>query len=255
MGPVSLAAVAPIAAFAAIGLVAGGVRRGRLGWMVKNRPRLWGLAAAALAATAVGDAFGAGVSGFEVAGITAPAVLALIGMGAGLAFVASNLAMGGMAVVGVGIAANLAALVANRATPVRAGALVEARIVDPADVDRAVLGGPREIADSGTVLEILGDVIPVPELGLVVSFGDLIVLVGLAAVISNLMRHRPAGVLPRSAEQALAALSWAPSPAPAAEPALTMSPNPSQSPTVEPALAMTPSQPSSAEPVRGLFEG
>lgn len=232
MGPVSLAAVAPIAAFAAIGLVAGGVRRGRLEWMVKNRPRLWGLAAAALAATAVGDAFGTGGFGFEIAGITGPAVLALIGMGAGLAFVTSNLAVGGMAVVGVGIAANLAALVANRATPVRAGALVEARIVDPADVDRAVLGGPREIADSGTVLEILGDVIPVPELGLVVSFGDLIVLVGLAAVICNLMRCRPAGALPRGAEQALAALSWAPSPAPAAEPALAMSPAP---PAVRPA--------------------
>lgn len=253
MGPVSLAAVAPIAAFAAIGLVAGGVRRGRLGWMVRNRPRLWGLAAAALAATAVGDAFGAGVSGFEVAGITGPAVLALIGMGAGLAFVASNLAVGGMAVVGVGIAANLVALVANRATPVRAGALVEARIVDPADVDRAVLGGPREIADSGTVLELLGDVIPVPELGLVVSFGDLIVLVGLASVISNLMRHRPAGVLPRGAEQALAALNWAPSPAPTAEPALTMSPSPA--PAAEPALAMTPSPaPPAVRPVPGGAE-
>lgn len=232
MKPVALAAVAPIAAFAAIGMVAGGVRRGRLGWMVRNRPRLWGLAVAAVAVTAAGDAFDAGGFGFEIAGITGPAVLALIGMGAGLAFVASNLAVGGMAVVGVGIAANLAALVANRATPVRAGALVEARIVGPTDVDRAVLGGPREIADSGTVLEILGDVIPVPGLGLVVSFGDLIVLVGLAAVVCNLMRRRPAGVLPRGAEQSLAALNWDPSPVPAAEPALTM--NPSQPPATEP---------------------
>lgn len=245
MEPVALAAVAPIAAFAAIGMVAGGVRRGRLGWMVKNRPRLWGLAAAAVAVTAAGDAF-AGDFGFEIAGVTVPAVLALIGMGVGLAFVASNLAVGGMAVVGVGIAANLAALVANRATPVRAGALVEARIVDPADVDRAVLGGPREIADSGTVLEILGDVIPVPGLGLVVSFGDLIVLVGLAAVVCNLMRRRPAGALPRGAEQSLAALNWAPSPVPAAEPAMT-----SSQPPAEPALTMNPSQPPAAEPVRG----
>ena len=246
MEPVALAAVAPIAAFAAIGMVAGGVRRGRLGWMVKNRPRLWGLAAAAVAVTAAGDAFAGGGSGFEIAGITGPAVLALIGMGAGLAFVASNLAVGGMGVVGVGIAANLAALVANRATPVRAGALVEARIVDPADIDRAVLGGPREIADSGTVLEILGDVIPVPGLGLVVSFGDLIVLVGLAAVVCNLMRRRPAGALPRGAEQSLAALNWTPSPAPAAEPAMT-----SSQPPAEPALTMNPSQPPAAEPVRG----
>lgn len=232
MGPVSLAAVAPIAAFAAVGLVAGGVRRGRLGWMAKNRPRLWVLAAAAITATVVGDAFGARGIGFEIAGISGPAVLALIGMGASLAFVTANLAVGGMSVVGVGIAANLAALVANRATPVRAGALVEARIVGPAEVDRAVLGGPREIADSGTVLEILGDVIPVPQLGLVVSFGDLIVLVGLAAVIHNLMRRRPAGALPRGAEQALAALNWTPT-RPAAEPALAMTPSPTP-PTVQP---------------------
>lgn len=232
MGPVSLAAVALIAAFAAVGLVAGGLRRGRLAWMAKNRPRLWGLAAAAVAATAAGDAFGGGGFGFEIAGIPGPAVLALIGMGAGLAFVTANLAVGGMAVVGVGIAANLAALVTNRATPVRAGALVEARIVDPAVISRAVLGGPREIADSGTVLEILGDVIPVPQLGLVVSFGDLIVLVGLAAVIHNLMRRRPAGALPRGAEQVLAALSWNPTP-PTAEPALAMTPSPTP-PTVQP---------------------
>ena len=248
MEPVALAAVAPIAAFAAIGMVAGGVRRGRLGWMVRNRPRLWGLAAAAVAVTAIGDAFAGGVSGFEIAGITVPAVLALIGMGAGLAFVASNLAVGGMGVVGVGIAANLAALVANRATPVRAGALVEARIVGPDEIDRAVLGGPREIADSGTVLEILGDVIPVPGLGLVVSFGDLIVLVGLAAVVCNLMRRRPAGALPRGAEQSLAALNWDPGPAPAAEPSMAMT---SSQPPAEPALTMNPSQPPAAEPVRG----
>lgn len=249
MGPVSTAAVAPIAAFAAVGLVVGGIKRGRLRWLAENRPRLWGLAAAAVAATAAGDAFGAGGFGFEIAGISGPAVLALIGMGAGLAFVTSNLTVGGMAVIGLGIAANLAALVANRATPVRAGALVEARIIGPADVDRAVLAGPREIADSSTVLEILGDVIPVPGLGLVVSFGDLIVLVGLAAVICNLMRRRPAGALPRGAEQALAALNWAPSPAPpAAEPALTMNPSPMSA--AEPALNWTPAPPA-AEPVRG----
>lgn len=216
-----MAAVAPIAAFAAVGLVAGGVRRGRLGWMAKNRPRMWGLAVAAVAATAAGDAFGAGGFGFEIAGVSGPAVLALIGMGAGLAFVTANLAVGGMAVIGVGIAANLVPLVANRATPVRAGALVEARIVGSAEIDRAVLGGPRAIADSGTVMEMLGDVIPVPQLGLVVSFGDLIVLVGLAAVIHNIMRRRPAGVLPRGAEQALAALNWNPT-RPAVEPALAM---------------------------------
>jgi len=226
-----MSAVAPVAVFAAVGLAAGGIRRGRLASVVRARPRLWGLAAAALVITVVADASGAGGSflGFELAGVPGPVLLALVGLGAGLAFVASNLAVGGMAVIGTGIVANLVPLVANRATPVRATALVRARIAAAEDVDRAVLGGPREIADSGTVLEILGDVIPVPPLGLVVSFGDLIILVGLAAAIHNLMRRRPAGALPQGAEQVLAVLNWSPPPT-AAEPAWTMSPTPTPEP-------------------------
>ena len=271
-----MAAVTPVAAFAVVGLIAGGIRRGRLAWGLRARPKLWGLAAAALAVTAVADASGAGGGflGFELAGVPGPVLLALVGMGIGLAFVASNLTVGGMAVIGTGIAANLVPLVANRATPVRGEALVRARIVAAEDVDRAVLGGPREIADSGTVLEILGDVIPVPPLGLVVSFGDLIILVGLAAVIHNLMRRRPAGALPQGAEQVLAVLNWSPpptapepawtpSPTPTPEPALTLSPNPpptaaepsmpitsSPTPVAEPVLSMSPTAPAS-EPARG----
>ncbi len=263
-----MSAVAPVAAFAAVGLAAGGIRRGRLASVLRARPRLWGLAAAALVITVVADALGTGFLGFELAGVPGPVLLALVGMGAGLAFVASNLAVGGMAVIGAGIAANLIPLVANRATPVRATALVRARIAAAEDVDRAVLGGPREIADSGTVLEILGDVIPVPPLGLVVSFGDLIILVGLAAAIHNLMRRRPAGALPQGAEQVLAVLNWSPPPT-AVEPAWTLSPTPtltpepvlttspaptaepapSPTPAAEPALSMAPT--SAAEPVRG----
>lgn len=266
-----MSAVAPVAAFAAVGLAAGGIRRGRLASVLRSRPRLWGLAAAALVITVAADASGAGGGGFlgfELGGVPGPVLLALVGMGAGLAFVASNLAVGGMAVIGTGILANLVPLVANRATPVRATALVRARMAAAEDVDRAVLGGPREIADSGTVLEILGDVIPVPPLGLVVSFGDLIILVGLAAVIHNLMRRRPAAALPQGAEQILAVLNWSPpptavepawtmspTPTPTAEPAMTTSPAPtaepasSPTPTAEPALSMAPT--SAAEPVRG----
>lgn len=235
-----MSAVAPVAAFAAVGLAAGGIRRGRLASVVRARPRLWGLAAAALVITVAADALGAGDGGFlgfELAGVPGPVLLALVGMGSGLAFVASNLAVGGMAVIGMGIAANLVPLVANRATPVRATSLVRARIATAEDVDRAVLGGPREIADSGTVLELLGDVIPVPPLGLVVSFGDLIILVGLAAVIHNLMRRRPAGTLPQGAEQILAVLNWSPPPT-AVEPAWTMSPT-IPTPTPEPAPTLS----------------
>ena len=232
-----MSAVAPVAAFAAVGLAAGGIRRGRLASVLRARPRLWGLAAAALVITVVADALGTGFLGFELAGVPGPVLLALVGMGAGLAFVASNLAVGGMAVIGTGIVANLVPLVANRATPVRATALVRARIAAAEDVDRAVLGGPREIADSGTVLEILGDVIPVPPLGLVVSFGDLIILVGLAAAIHNLMRRRSTAALPQGTEQILAVLNWSPPPT-TAEPAWTMSPT-TPTPTPEPAPTLS----------------
>ena len=53
-----------------------------------------------------------------------------------LAFTFRNIRLAGMAVVSVGIIANLVPIVLNGATPVRPEALVEAGMVDAADIER-----------------------------------------------------------------------------------------------------------------------
>ena len=102
-----------------------------------------------------------------------------------LAWCLANVQLVGMAVVAVGLALNALVIVANGAMPVRPEALAKA------DVD-ADLGGTRRLQEPGDVLTFLGDVLPVRPLRVVLSFGDLIVAVGTADVVANLMRRRRA---------------------------------------------------------------
>jgi Family of unknown function (DUF5317) len=190
--------VAPIAIAILIGLVAGAMGRGRLTTLARvHLSRFW------LLAVAVGCALGA-----DLIDLPVPAVFAVAGLLAGIGFAASNLLIPGMAVVGIGVAINLAPVALNGAMPVRAEALVDAHIVAASDLDRVELSGARELADSDTILEILGDVIPLSPFGQVMSFGDLIVLVGLADVVANLMRARRPRRLPHGAAATLIALGW-----------------------------------------------
>ena len=46
-------------------------------------------------------------------------------------------------------------------------------------------------ADAGTRLAVLGDVIPIPPLGKIVSPGDLLITLGAAATVAAAMRRRP----------------------------------------------------------------
>ena len=114
----------------------------------------------------------------------------------------------GMAVIGVGIIANLVPIVLNGATPVRAEALVEAGMVETGNLDRVVVSGARAIADEDTRLGWLGDTIPIAVADQVVSFGDLIMLIGVANTIANLMLRRRRRHLPSSALASLEAFGW-----------------------------------------------
>jgi hypothetical protein len=190
--------VAPIAVAILIGLVAGALRRGRLVSLTRTRLRRPLLLAIAVICALAAD----------VLDVPSPAIFAFVGLLAGIAFAGSNLLMPGMVVVGIGVAVNLLPVALNGAMPVRADALIDAGIVAEADLDRVVLRGARELADSETSLEILGDVIPVPQVDQVMSFGDLIVLIGLTDVIANLMRVRRPLRLPRGARPSLEALGW-----------------------------------------------
>lgn len=109
-----------------------------------------------------------------------------------LAFCVANLQRVGMGVVLVGIAMNVTVIAINGGMPVRAEAIVAAGIVDEREqVDELAFGTKRHLESNDDELTVLGDIIPVPVVGEVLSFGDLAMSVGVAAVLTNLLRRRP----------------------------------------------------------------
>lgn len=191
-------AFAPMVLAIIIGLVVGIARRGRLRAVAGTRIVSLPLFVVAVAIGVIVDRFDVG----------APGWWAVAGLIAALAFVVRNLLLVGMAVIGVGIIANLAPIALNGATPVRAEALVEAGMIEADEIDRVVLSGPREIADDDTAVAWLGDTIPLSIADQVVSFGDLIILVGVADVVANLLVRRRRRRLPTSALASLEAFGW-----------------------------------------------
>lgn len=107
-----------------------------------------------------------------------------------LAFVALNVRRPGMGVVLVGLALNLVPIAVNSGMPVRAAALVQVGAVDTgADAAALHLGGKRHIERPSDRLTVLGDIIAVPAAHEVVSFGDLVLAVGLATVAFDVVRR------------------------------------------------------------------
>ncbi len=117
-------------------------------------------------------------------------IIAMAGMAAAAVLAVRNIQLVGIFVVGVGIVANLLPIAANGAVPVRADALVEAQIVMKSDLPLATLSGSRQFTDDSTILGGLGDTIPIRPTKQVVSYGDLILMVGLADLMANAMHRR-----------------------------------------------------------------
>lgn len=191
-------AFAPLVLAVIIGFAAGLIRRGRLRSILGVR-----IVSLPLLALAIGIGFA--TDQFD---LPQPGWWAFAGLVAALIFTIRNLMIVGMAVIGVGIIANLVPIVLNGATPVRAEALVEAGMVETGDLDRVVVSGARAIADEETRLGWLGDTIPIAVADQVVSFGDLIMLIGVANTIANLMLRRRRRHLPSSALASLEAFGW-----------------------------------------------
>jgi hypothetical protein len=139
-------------------------------------------------------------SGWLVLGISTILVLSFIGPAVPLAWVLigalgfvvfgiKNLQITGMIVLLVGLSMNLAPVVANGAAPVSELALVS--VGDVNDSGAPVIEGIRESSETATAFSAFGDVIPVPLFNVVVSLGDLVMLVALADIAMNLfLRHR-----------------------------------------------------------------
>jgi hypothetical protein len=115
-------------------------------------------------------------------------VIAVLAFAMLIAFSVANLHLTGMGVMTIGLGLNLFAITANGGMPVSARALVVADVIDPIDVAQVELQGARHLERSTDPIKVLGDIIPLGHQ--VVSFGDLIIAVATADVITHLVRRQ-----------------------------------------------------------------
>lgn len=105
-----------------------------------------------------------------------------------IAFTARNLARAGMGVVLVGVAANALVIGVNDGMPVREEAVIRSGLAGDDEIDDFDFNAKWHLETEDDQLTFLGDIIPVPGAREVLSFGDLIMAVGVADVIVHLMR-------------------------------------------------------------------
>jgi hypothetical protein len=168
-----------IAVAIVVGIVIGLLRGGRFDRLAEASFRLWPLLVLGIVVQ--------GAAAFTADGAV-PLILASYVLL--LAFTAVNLHHAGMGVVFVGIALNVAVIGINGGMPVRADAIVAAGIVERAQIPTLDFGSKRHLETDDDRLTALGDIIPVPVAEEVLSFGDLAMSVGVAAVLANLLRRR-----------------------------------------------------------------
>ena len=117
--------------------------------------------------------------------------------------VMANIHIVGMGVLLIGLATNALVIALNGGMPVRADALEAARVKDPGVP--VTLTGHRFLEDSEARLSFLDDRIPLPAGGQVVSFGDLVLAVGLADAVAHITRRRRKDLLTDAADDVAAA--------------------------------------------------
>lgn len=134
--------------------------------------------------------------GFLIAGITTALVLTLIGPAFAIGwlllgyacfftFGIKNLQITGMIVLLIGLLMNTAPALANGAVPVSERALLSVGETTASGI--AVIEGVRESTKTATSFTAFGDVVPVPLVNVVISLGDLVMLVAIADIATNLM--------------------------------------------------------------------
>lgn len=135
--------------------------------------------------------------GLQVAAVVpglagASAALLVASYAALLVFALANVAIAGMALVAIGIALNGFVIAANGGMPVKAEAIVAAGIAeDVAEAEGFEFRGKRHLATDEDRFVILGDVIPVPlGGGSVLSYGDIVLALGVAVLLHGLVRRR-----------------------------------------------------------------
>lgn len=158
-----------------VALVAGLLRGGSLESLGGTRVRWIALLLAGLVVQLVFDIW-------DPPGLTNDGALAVLLLSnlAVFAFVLINWELPGMLLVAVGLLLNTVVITANQAMPVSASAADTAGIEPPSsDTDDL----KHELAGDDTILGFLGDVIPVPGLGEVLSIGDIALALGVGRVV------------------------------------------------------------------------
>jgi len=116
------------------------------------------------------------------AGSTWPFVLVLLSFACLFAFAVANLGVTGFWMIALGLFLNAFALGLNHGMPIGRKALVHT------GNNASVYPALHHVQRSSDKLLILGDVVPISPIGEIVTFGDLILAVGLVDVIVHLMR-------------------------------------------------------------------
>jgi hypothetical protein len=162
----------------AVGLVLGLISGGRPRFLADKQLRGWPL-------LLVGLVLQAAVSrlpdGWDMAALIASyAALLLFGV--------VNLRLVGMPLVLVGLALNAFTITLNGGMSVRPSAVLAARAAPADRLAHLRVVGKHHLARPSDRLTILSDVIPVRPLREVLSFGDIIMSLGVADVLANLLR-------------------------------------------------------------------
>lgn len=160
----------------AVGLLVGVLLGGRLRHLGTRPLRLWPfLAAGVVFQLPLLDRLGA-------AGL-------LLSYACLLVFALANVHLVGMALVAIGILLNATVIALNGGMPVHRGAIVTAGIVEEGHVDDVHTDRKHHLEQPDDRLTALADKIPVRPLREVVSFGDVVMAVGVADVLAHLLRR------------------------------------------------------------------
>jgi hypothetical protein len=162
------------------GTAAGRLRRPAGGHGARPHIAGWPLLAGALALFLL-----SAITHDDISVVTVALALAVLA-----GFAGTNWQVTGLAVLGIGVVLNLAGVVLNNGTPVRPQALVQAHAATAEDVGSHHLRDPRHLESGDDSYGWLGAIVPVPIVHEVLSFGDLLVLVGLTDAARDLGRRR-----------------------------------------------------------------
>jgi Family of unknown function (DUF5317) len=115
------------------------------------------------------------------------------------AFTLANWRIFGMAAVAVGLGLNLLVIAVNEGMPVRRAAVVDAGIAaSDNELSTIKLKSKHHYETAEDSLMPLADVIPVRPLREVLSVGDVVMSIGIAAAIATLLRKEPAHPQPQA---------------------------------------------------------